>query len=179
MHFEIRTNDGNFVIRQAVMPDLDAIRNIWLEGMAVALSSDGTESISLSAVGGRLRSMINAQDDNFRFWVCVNADRQIAAWSCVQPIYNTPLESLRNSYALISTYVAASERGKGLGSILVSFVRDFCRDHTTIDYIMGFKLASNTVSTSVCDRTGFYTLAQLPNIPGRSPMDFVVCTTGS
>ena len=99
-------------------------------------------------------------------------------WSTVQPFSTTPLESTRNMYGFISTYISASARGQGVGRALLEFVIHYCKHYTDILYVLGIQAKSNGPSIAIAEHVGFQELGVFPQLKGTVPTAMIVCPTG-
>jgi L-amino acid N-acyltransferase YncA len=164
-------------VRQAEIADVPRIAEIWLEGAKPTFGELVDKDLDVVSVQQQLLKLVEQQTENFKFWLCVDRASAIVGWSTVQPLHNSPLEKMRNAYGLVSTYMASSCQGQGVGGQLLSFVIDYCKKHTTISLVFGFQDRSNIGSVTIGDRVGFMDHGTLPQIDGLPPVSLIVCVT--
>jgi L-amino acid N-acyltransferase YncA len=172
----IRLND-EYHVRKATAEDVPRIADIWIEGVGAAFGDATPELPARSEIESQLLKLVGQQSSDFKFWLCVDAQGAIDGWSTVQPFHTTPLESARNSYGFLSTYMSSNCRGKGLGSELVQFVMTYCKEHTNICYVLGLQDRSNAASVKITDRAGFRDFGRLPRVQGLVPCSIIACLT--
>jgi L-amino acid N-acyltransferase YncA len=164
--------------RQATIDDVPRITEIWLEGVNAAFGTVDAEVGDLSQIHARLSKLVQQQTENFKFWVCLEGST-IVGWSTVQPFHTTPMESMRNAYGFLSTYISKDCQGRGVGLDLVTFVIDYCRSHTQISFVLGLQDRSNVPSVAVTDRLGFTNFGSLPQVPDVPTLSIIACNTHS
>ncbi len=166
--------DGH-TVREAIPADVARISVIWLEGAALAFGEPADDAADIKEVEEQILKLILQQSDNFKFWICMDRDREIIGWCTVQPFHTTPYKKIRNSYGLISAYMGNEWRGKGVGQRFIQFVINYCRDCTSVSFIFGFQDRSNASSVTVFEKIGFQHFGELPLVAGFSPISMIIC----
>jgi L-amino acid N-acyltransferase YncA len=160
--------DAEYAVRQAISADIPRIGEIWMQGVAQAFGSSPKQVPSAEAVTRQFAKLLLQQDENFKFWLCVDPEGKIAGWCTVQPFDTTPLDSVRAGFGFISTYMDPLYQGRGLGRKLSTFVVEYCWRHTEIAHILGLQDRNNRPSVRIMDDLGF---ANLGNFAANKRLD--------
>jgi len=167
----------DYRVRTANQTDVPRIAEIWLEGIAKAFANSDKEIPPIENIHMQLSKLVGQQTDDFKFWLCEDQSNSIIGWSTVQPFHTTPLESVRNAFGFISTYLTSSCQGRGVGTLLVRFVLDYCKDYTSVAYVIGVQDRANPASVKITDKFGFLDLGTLPKVEGIGACSIIVATT--
>ncbi len=151
---------NNWIIRQATEDDLNDIVEIWTEG--VKKQTTDTE-FNLNQVNFDFKSQILNQNNDFKFWVCVNNENTIIGWQSITPFHNTPNYAVKSIFAQSSTYVKHNYQKEGVGKILLTHALEYCKNKSRIKHVFGLVLSENKASLKLCDEIGFHNLGTLPN----------------
>lgn len=136
-------------IRQAIIKDITSIKSIWLENY-----DDFKESINPEELEFYLLTQIIRQDDNYKFWVGVNENEEIIAWSSVFPFHPGPMPFVKGKLAENSTYVKKEYRNRGVGKNILKHALEYCVT-TDIQYVKGLICSDNIGSLKMCMDLGF------------------------
>lgn len=167
---------GNYA-RPAKCSDIPRATDIWIGGVAASFGPTQFAIPPANKIDDQLSKLIKEQTVNYRFWVLCDESDTALGWSTVQPFHTTPFEQIRLSYGFISTYMHSSCHGKGLGRALMQFTIDYCRNHTTIAYVIGIQDRNNLSSVRMTDRVGFVDFGCLPKVAGLTACSLIVCKT--
>lgn len=144
------------IIRDALLPDLDAIVDIYNSTVEGRMVTADLEPVSVE-------SKVNwfcEHSPAFRpLWV-VEQDGKIVAWVSFQSFYGRP--AYRHT-AEVSIYIAESSRGKGLGKLLLQRAIDAC-EGLEIKTLLGYIFGHNEPSLKLFEKFGFTHWGIFPRI---------------
>jgi phosphinothricin acetyltransferase len=135
------------VVRDACREDCEAIAGIYNEGIAEGRSTFETESRSAADIAGWL----GAQRQPV---LVVEDDGGVVGWARISPY------SSRACYSGIgeaSVYVHASARGRGLGGVLATALRERAK-RDAFTKLLGKCFSENTAALRLVERHGFRTV---------------------
>jgi len=164
-------------VREAVPADVPRITEVWLEGVVSAFGGNPAPLPPRDVIDAQMLKLVLQQTDNFKFWLCVNANGTIVGWTTIQPFHTTPWEEMRNLFGFMSTFFCNEGRGHGLGSLLTQFAIDYCREHTKIAWVIGMQDKANTPSVLMTRNAGFHDMGNLPHVDGLIDIGLVIAKT--
>ena len=147
---------NEYIIRQAILKDVEAVTRIWMEGSKKSLGF----TIPDSDYERFFSKKISNQTDEFRMWIAEKKDGTILGW---QSLFETRINpAINNLMAESSTYVSKHNTVKGIGKLLLNHALKYCSDSTNIRYVFGLVLNENTKSLKMCKEVGFVDMGVLP-----------------
>jgi phosphinothricin acetyltransferase len=144
-------------LRLAQLADLPSIVDIYNSTIP---SREVTAALEPVSVAER-EPWFLAHDDRHPIWVLSNAHNDILAWVSIEPFFNG-----RAAYAAtaeVSIYLAANQRGQGLGKKLLQHVLLVCPP-LGITRLMAAIFAHNQASMALFQKAGFETWGICPDV---------------
>lgn len=162
------------LIRNAILADVPAMAATFLD----ARKTQYTEEIYLKLAAdpeflGKFSSMVAHQNENFKCWVAVTEEGEFLGFSTTQPMLPTPDTLLSNKFGYVSTYIKRSEKAKGLGTVLFNHNMDYCRQHSSIEYVVGLQYRENPASVKITDNAGFGVMGVFDELTDYPSMSFI------
>ena len=143
--------------RNATQNDLAAIVEIYNSTVPTRMVTADTEPVS---VEDRQHWFDEHNPDNRPLWVVQNTEGKITGWVSFQSFYGRPAH---NATVEISIYLAADERGKGLGKEILRYCIEKAPSFG-VKTILGFIFSHNEPSLKLFTHAGFEIWATLPDI---------------
>ena len=116
-----------------------------------------TEPVSVES---RIKWFSEHASDSRPLWVVEDQNKTIIGWISFQNFYGRPAY---NSTAEISIYLDSSQRGKGIGKLVLQHSMDAAKQFG-IKTLLGFLFAHNEPSLKLFKHFGFEEWATLPDI---------------
>lgn len=148
-------------IRRSTLSDLEQILAIWLENYDLLSEEIKNEASTY------LKTQILQQDKDYCFWVLLDNEGFVIAWSSIFLLHPGPIPYVKGHFAENSTYVKKAYQHLGLRKKLLSFALDYCKN-TQIKYVQGFIYAQNKSSINMCINLGFKEIYTFDNEENRS-----------
>lgn len=142
-------------IRDVTEADLTAIVDIYNQSIPNRQATADTEPISVDS----RRSWYRDRATYHPLWVA-QVELQIVGWLGFQPFYGRP--AYRHT-AEISIYVSTAYQRRGIGSSLLKYALDRCRE-LEIKTLLAFVFAHNQPSLKLFTRYGFTVWGNLPQV---------------
>jgi L-amino acid N-acyltransferase YncA len=145
------------MIRAAIAEDIDSVVNIYNQAIDAGFQTAFTEKFSAAE---RMDWFQQHLENNFPIFVYV-IEGEVAGWFSISP-YRQGRDALRYTVE-ISYFVHRDHQKKGIGSQLMKFGLDACRQ-------LGYKTAlaiilePNTGSIRLLEKSGFERWAYLPGV---------------
>lgn len=143
--------------RIAQLEDLPMIVEIYNSIVAGRMVTADLEEVSVES---RLAWFHAHTSDTRPLWVLENAEGKIIAWLSFQSFYGRPAY---NGTVEVSIYIAADERGKGLGRQILEFCVEQAPNFK-IHTLLGFIFAHNAPSMRLFKTFGFEPWGHLPEV---------------
>ncbi|WP_027410549.1 GNAT family N-acetyltransferase [Anoxybacteroides tepidamans] len=148
--------DQEFVVRDAVYEDLQAIVDIYNETIPTRMVTADLEPVTVESRDPWFRA--HSPEDR-PLWV-VEKKGRICAWISFQSFYGRP--AYRHT-AEVSIYISQTYRGKGLGKQLLQKAINEC-PRLQIKTLLGFIFAHNEPSLRLFSHFGFETWGHFPKV---------------
>lgn len=148
---------SSFQVRPAEREDLPAILDIYNEAVLNTTASYDYEPRTLEH---RIAWFEDHQRLNYPIFVAVDAQGQVVGWSALNPFHS------RIGYQFTtenSIYIAAGQRGKGIGTLLMPPLIEGAR-HRGLHAIIAAIDATNEASIRLHARFGFEKVALLKQV---------------
>lgn len=157
--------------RNAELKDLEKIVEIYNSTINDRLATADTE---WQTVADKTTWFKNHQNQNRPIWMIEDEAKQCLGWVSVQNFYGRPAYS---GTAEISIYLAAEQRGKGLGKIILDSAIGKCKG-LEIHSLLGFIFAHNTASVKLFANAGFKEWGLLPDVANMDGKFYSLCIMG-
>src|SRR3989338_7577211 len=143
--------------RIAQLADLPAIVEIYNSIVSSRMVTADLEAVSVKS---RLAWFQAHSSSSRPLWVIENSEGKIIAWLSFQSFYG---RAAYDGTVEVSIYIAADQRGKGLGRKILEFcVEQAPKFH--IHTLLGFIFAHNAPSMYLFERFGFERWGHLPQV---------------
>ena len=164
----------NLLIRQAEPADVEAMVDIWVEARKTQYSQEVYDKgMALHEANNPFPQMVAGQDENYKCWVAVAEDGEVLGFSALQPMLPPPNQLLVGKFGYVSTYIKRSEKAKGLGTSLFNHNMDYCRQHTSVEYVIGLQYRGNPASVKITDNAGFEVMGVFDKLTDFPPMSLI------
>lgn len=149
---------NNFLIRLANDEDFEEIFTIWLDGILISFDQS---SMSQSELKVKFEQNYSLRSGIFNYWIAVSKTNEMAGWQSLNKCTTNPLKD--NFFAESSTYIKKDYRNEGVGELLLNHVFGEAKN-SSLKYITAYISCENKGINLLCDKVGFTTVGQLPNL---------------
>jgi phosphinothricin acetyltransferase len=147
----------NLTYKNALVTDLPAIVALYNSTIQSRMVTADTEPVSVQ----EKIAWFNQHSPQKRpLWIIENEKREIIGWVSFQDFYGRPAYA---ATAEVSIYLAAEQRGKGLGKQILQYCLDYS-PRLGITNLLGFIFAHNKPSLQLFYNAGFEDWAHLPGV---------------
>jgi L-amino acid N-acyltransferase YncA len=148
---------ANLFYRDATKDDLPKIVDIYNSTIASRMVTADTEAVSIES---RQKWFEEHNPVKRPLWIVENETGIMIGWVSLQSFYGRPAY---DATAEISIYLAAEQRGKGLGKEILQYCLDNLSKYG-IKTLLGFIFSHNEPSLKLFRYFGFEDWGTLPNI---------------
>ncbi len=157
--------------RNAGLKDLEKIVEIYNSTINDRLATADTE---FQSVADKTLWFQNHNTKNRPIWMVEDESKNCIGWVSIQSFYGRPAYI---GTAEISIYLAAAQRGKGLGKIILETAIEKCRD-LNLHSLLGFIFAHNMASIKLFANAGFKEWGLLPDVAIMDGKNYSLCIMG-
>ena len=143
--------------RNAELKDLEKIVEVYNSTINDRMATADT---AFQTVEDKTAWFRNHNSKNRPIWIVEDAKNNFIGWVSIQDFYGRPAYS---GTAEISIYLAAEQRGKGFGKMILEVAIEKCR-HLSLHTLLGFIFAHNKASIKLFENAGFTAYGLLPDV---------------
>jgi L-amino acid N-acyltransferase YncA len=147
----------NLAFRDATLDDLSTIVEIYNSTIPSRMVTADTKPVTVES---RIAWLNEHHPFKRPLWIIEYQKGEIIGWVSFQNFYGRPAY---DATAEISIYLSSSERGKGLGKLILQHCIDHCSS-LGIKTLLGFIFQHNEPSLKLFRKFGFEDWGTLPNI---------------
>jgi L-amino acid N-acyltransferase YncA len=148
-----------YLVRGGRVEDLDAIYDIWRQGIINSLGAAPSGDTDYRAY---FQHRLESQNDVFRYFVVENAAGEIISWQSLSPFRSNP--AVAGIMAELSAYTA-SEQMPGRPTLLGLEETFRFADRSPLHYVVAFIAMNNARALRLADHLGMLHIGTFPKAP--------------
>ncbi len=149
----------SYVVRPAAVDDLDAIHQIWLEGVENSLGAPPAAGVDYR---GYFKQRLEAQNEVFKYFVVEDSNREIVSWQSLSPFRSNP--AVAGVMAELSAYTNPKTT-PGRPTLLGLEETFRFADASPLHYVVAFIAENNPKALRLAEHLGMRQVGHFPIAP--------------